>query len=242
MLKDNFKAAIPLVKIEIKISWKSFIGLFLFYSLFTILFLTTLHNQEDRFVGLDLFFLLLFIYGPIWHRPMGLQFQRISGHTWVSPTVVMGLSLPIKKQAIVLKSIIHYFLSSFPFQLYMFLMLYLVSPEIKNMMELDAYISFAIIWLSFGIYIGYSALIIDIGTNNNGSRLTTVLSVILLLGIVILILSFPTFFTYGIVEWTIIIAKKWTLLSAILSIMAAIIGLNYWKNKMVKQFKQVDFL
>ncbi|MBS3679119.1 hypothetical protein KGF86_02725 [Ornithinibacillus massiliensis] len=242
MLKENLKSAIQLVKPELKISWKSYIGLFLFFSIFIILFLTVLHTQENRFVGFDLFYLLLFIFGPMWSRHKGLQFQRISGHTWVSPTVVMGLCLPIKKQTIVLKSIIHYFLSSFPFQLYMFFALYLVSPEIRSMMELDAYISFAIIWLSFGIYIGFSALVMDFGTNNNVSKLTTVLSVILLLGVVILILSFPTFFTYGIVEWTIIIAKKWTLLSAILSIMAAVIGFIYWKNKMVKQFKQVDFL
>lgn len=242
MLKEDFKSAIQLVKPELKISWKSYIGLFLFFSLFAILFLTVLHTQESRFVGFDLFYLLLFIFGPLWSRPKGLQFHKISGHTWVSPTVVMGLSLPIKKQTILLKSIIHYFLSSFPFQLYMFFVLYLISPEIRSMMELEIYISFTIIWLSFGIYIGLSALIMDIGTNNNVSRTTTALSIALLLGIVLLIFFFPILFTYGLVEWTIIIAKKWTLLSAILSIIAAVIGFNYWKNKMIKQFKQVDYL
>jgi hypothetical protein len=242
MQKDDIRLALQLIKPELKISWFSFIGLFLYFSLFSILFYTGFSSQEARFVGLDLFFIMLFVFGPIWFKAKGLQFQKISSSTWASPTVVLALNLPIQKQVIVLKSIILYLLCSFPFQLYMFIMLFLISPDIRGMLALDAYISFAIIWLSFGIYAGLSVLIIDIGSNTNVSKLTVFLSILLFLGVIFIIFFFPFFLTYGVVEWTIIIANKWPLLSAIISIILAVAGFHYWKNKMLKQFKQVDYL
>ncbi|WP_047983920.1 hypothetical protein [Ornithinibacillus californiensis] len=242
MQKDDIRLALQLMKQELKVSWFSFIGLFLYFSLFSILFYTGFSAQGARFVGLDLFFIMLFVFGPIWFKAKGLQFQKISSSTWASPTVVLALSLPIQKQVIVIKSILMYLLSSLPYQLYMFVALYLISPTIRDMMEIDAYISLTIIWLSFGIYTGLGVLIIDIGSNTNVSKLTTFLSILLLLGVILLIFYFPFFFTYGVVEWTIIIANKWPFLSAIISIIAAVVGFNYWKSKMIKQFKQVDFL
>ncbi|WP_026907846.1 hypothetical protein [Paucisalibacillus globulus] len=241
-MKDDLKVTMQLMKQELKLSWGSFIGLFLYYSLFTVLFTTGFHAQETRFVGLDLFFLMLFIFGPAWFKPKGLQLQKINGKIFASPSTIMGLHLPIKKQVIVLKSIVQYVIHSFPFQLYMLIMLYLISPDVRNTMELDTYISFAIIWLSFGIYIGFSVLTIDVGSSSNNNNLTIVLSSLLFVAILLLILSFPYFFTYGVVEWTIIIAKKWPYISTLLSISAATVGFFYWKKKLMKQLKQIDYL
>jgi hypothetical protein len=241
-MKDDLKLAMQIMRQELKLSWGSFIGLFLYYSLFTVLFTTGFHAQESRFVGLDLFFLMLFIFGPAWFKPKGLQLQKINGNIFASPSTIMGLHLPIKKQVIILKSIVQYVIHSFPFQLYMLMMLYLISPDVRNAMDLDTYISFAIIWLSFGIYIGFSVLPMDIGTSSNYSKVTTVLSLLLIVVILLLIFLFPLFFTYGIVEWTIIIAEKWPYLAVLLSISAAIVGFFYWKNKLMKQLKQIDYL
>ncbi|WP_042144120.1 hypothetical protein [Paucisalibacillus sp. EB02] len=241
-MSDDFKLALQLSKPELKVSWSSYIGQYLLYSLFTFLFIQGFNAQESRFVGLDLFFLILFVYGPIWSRVKGLQFQQISGNIWASPTLIMGLHLPVKKQVIVLKSIILYLIGSFPFQLYMLIMLYLISPKVRGIMELDAYVSFVIIWLSFGIYAGLSALSADVGSNMKRNSLSFILSLLLIAVIIAFIFFMPFFVTYGVVEWTIILAKKWSMASAILSIIFAIIGIHYWKNKMVKLMKNTDYL
>jgi hypothetical protein len=241
-LRNHLFLALHLSKPELKVSWINYIGQFLFYSLFTFLFIQGFQAQEARFVGLDFFFLMLFVFGPVWFRVKGLQLQQVSGNTWVSPATIIGLHLPIANKVIVLKSIIIYLISSLPFQLYMLIMLYLFSPEIRDSMSLDAYISFVIIWLSFGIYAGLSILTADVGANMNNKKSTYILSILLIASIIGFIFFMPYLFTYGIVEWSIIFAKKWSLASAILSIMFAVIGLHYWKTKMLKQMKKTDYL
>lgn len=230
------------MKPELKMLKMSLIWIFLFYTLYTVLFIFGIDAQEDRFVGLDIFFIMLFVFGPIWFRPKGLQIQRPSGDTWASPSTIMNLHLPIERKLIVLKSILFYFIGSFPFQLYMFVILYISSPDIRNGLELSTYIAFTIIWLSFGIYFGFSSLPIEVGYKMKNNMVTTVLSLLLLGAIILIIIVFPFFFTYGIVEWTLIIAGKWPIISAVVSIFGAVVGYYYWKNKMLKLIKQADFL
>ncbi|MEN2767156.1 hypothetical protein [Ornithinibacillus xuwenensis] len=237
-----FKQAIWLAKFELKLSWVSFIFLFLYYSLFTLLFVQGFNVTEEQFVGLDIFFLLLFLFSPTWFRPKAFQYQQISGSLWAAPGAMMGLYLPLKKQVIVLKSLIVYMLLSIPFQLYTFITLYVFSPGLQKAMTLDAYIAFAIIWIAFGIYVGFMAPAIDIGTRITSTRLTFLLSILVLAIIILLILFFPYFFKHGVVGWTIILATKWPLLSIIVSIVVAVIGFNYWRSKMAKVMKQMDYL
>lgn len=240
-MKNDIKRTLQIMKPELKILKISYLWIFLFYTLYTILFIFGIDAQKDRFAGLDIFYLMLFVFGPVWFRPKELQIQKPSGDTWASPLTIMNLQLPIERKIIVLKSILFYFLGSFPFQVYMFVILYSFSPEIRSELDFISYLSFAIIWLSFGIYFGYSTLPIEVGYKIKNSVLNTILS-LLLLGIsALIIIAFPFFFTYGIVEWTIIIASKWPIISAVISIVAAIIGYNYWKNKMLKLIKQADF-
>ncbi|WP_010097747.1 hypothetical protein [Ornithinibacillus scapharcae] len=240
-MQKDIKRALQIMKPELKILRISYFWIFLFYTLYTILFIFGIDAQKNRFAGLDIFFVMLFIFGPLWFRPKELQIQKPNGDVWASPLTIMNLQLPIKRNIIVLKSIIFYFLGSFPFQLYMFVILYSFSPEIRTELDLISYLSFAIIWLSFGIYFGFSSLPIEVGYKMKSSVLNTILSLLLLGAIVVIIIVFPFYFTYGIVEWTIIFAIKWPIISAVISIFAAIIGYYYWKNKMLKLIKQADF-
>ncbi|GGA82717.1 hypothetical protein [Ornithinibacillus halotolerans] len=241
-MQKDLKLAFQLLIPELRISWFNFILLFLYYSLFTYLFHTGLEAQQTRFENLDIFFFLLFIFGPISFRAKVLQNKKIGDITWASPTNAMKLHLPIPKKIIVLKEMIFYMLSSIPYQLYMFTILYLTSPEVKNIFSIDTYLAFAIIWISFGLYAGFCAIPVYTGIRAKYSAMAHILSYLLLAAIVVLILVFPFTFTYGIVEWTAIIAMKWPLLTACLSLIAAIIGVSYWKNKSISYLKKIDFL
>src|SRR5699024_8634034 len=207
---QDWKQAFWLAKFELSESKRVFINLFLYFSLFIVVFVTTSYAVGDfYFGGLDVFFLLLFTYVPVWIRPKAFQYQKTGTGMWASPAVMMQTQLPIPKKIITKSRFIIYFIYSFPFQLFLFVSLYVFSPNISSDISPMTYIVFSIIWLSFGIYGGNSALLTDVGAQIKGGKIYFVLTILLWLAIVLFITFFGVIFQHGIVHWTMIFAQKW---------------------------------
>ena len=109
------------------------------------------------------------------------------------------------------------------------------------MMEVSPYLAFAIIWLSFSIYVGGMIAASDAG-DKASQRKVAVYAVVMFAGLIAFFTLFNAVSDYGIVHWTLIIAKRWPLLSGALSIILAFIGLNYWQSYMKKMIEKLDYL
>src|SRR5690625_4670586 len=127
-----------------------FIGLFMVSPILDAYF-------EKNYVGIDFLFILLFTLVPAWSRPNKFQLQQIdSDHDlWASPTLVMQLQLPIPKETLIKSRLVIYFFYSFPFQCLFLFLTYVLTPAINMTMSPGSYLAFSVIWLSFGVYVGY---------------------------------------------------------------------------------------
>lgn len=242
---NNWKQAFVLAKFEIRESKQIFIYLFLYYCLFISLFVMISYLVGDfYFGGLDIFYLLLFTFVPFWIRPKEFQYQKTHGDIWASPAVITLNQLPIKRDIIIKSRFILYFIYSFPFQLFLLVSLYLLTPNMQTNMSPISYISFSIIWLSFGVYAGLSIVTTDAGDQyGKGKRkLYLTLSFGILIAIILLILCFGLIFSYGIVHWTIIFAQKWPFISAAISTLLAFLGFKHAQQHMKKTMEKIDYL
>lgn len=240
----DWKQAFVLAKFEIRESKQIFIYLFLYYCLFISLFVSVSYLVgEFYFGGLDIFYLLLFTFVPFWIKPKEFQYQRTNSGMWASPSVIMLTQLPINREIIIKSRFIQYFIYSFPFQLFLLVSLYLLTPNMQTNMSPISYISFSVIWLSFGVYAGLSIVTTDAGDKyGKGNRkLYMAFGFGILLAVILLILCFGLIFNYGIVHWTIIFAQKWPLISSAISILLVFLGFKHAQNHMKKTMEKVDY-
>jgi hypothetical protein len=238
----NWKQAFWLAKFELKESKLSFLLLLLFYSLIILGLISSLESYLDtNFVGLDFFFILLFTYAATWTKPKHFQVQQMNDELVASPTIFMLQQLPITKDLIVKSKFIIYLVYSVPPQILLLISLYLFTPALHGMIEVSSYLVFAIIWLSFGVYIGGVIPASDAG--DNASKLkVAVYGVLMLIALIVFFTIFRLVSDHGIVYWTLIFAKKWPLLSGVSSIILAIFGFNYWQSYMKKMMGKLDYL
>lgn len=238
----SWQQAFWLAKFELKNSKLSFLYLLLFYPLITLGFISNFESYLDvNFVGIDFFFILLFTFAAIWMKPKQFQIQQMNDKLVASPAMFMLQQLPITKDLIVKSRFIIYFIYSLPPQILLLIFLYLFTPSIHGMMEVSSYLAFAIIWLSFNIYVGGMIPASDAG-DKASQRKVAVYAVVMFAGLIAFFTFFNAVSDYGIVHWTLIIAKRWPLLSGALSIILVFIGLNYWQSYMKKVMGKLDYL
>lgn len=237
-----WKEALWLAKFELKESKLSFLFLLLFFPFITLGIITMFESYLDiNFVGIDFFFILSFTFFAIWTKPKYFQVQQLSDELVVSPAMFMLQQLPVGKDIIVKSRFIIYFVYSVPPQILLLTFLYLFTPAIQGMMGISSYLSFAIIWLAFGVYIGGIVPTGDAGDKASRGKVA-VYGVLLLIGLIAFFTLFTLLSEHSIVHWTIIFAQKWPLLSSALSIVLAFIGLNYWQSYMKKMMGKLDYL
>lgn len=208
--------------------------------LFTYFFSITFPNYtESNAIMFDVFFILMFGFFVAWMKPKEFQYQKVGGDVWASPYVLLLNKLPISKDVIVKSRFVIYFIYAIPFQLLLLVFLYM-APSFREAMSISTYISFSIIWLSFSIYFGCSIAVSDAG---DSLPLTKHIAYIVLFFIVFgLILSlFYKVLGFGIVYWTIHIAENWHITSALVSLLLAGIGFQYWQKYMLKSIGKRDY-
>ncbi|WP_099159256.1 hypothetical protein [Virgibacillus ndiopensis] len=239
---QDWKLAFWLARFELNASKKSFLGLILFFILMVLFIVSSAGSYlEKNFAGFDVFFIVIFTISMIWTKPKDFQNKKINEGIFASPSLVMLKQLPVRQQVIVKSRFIVHFVYAFPFQLALLVSLYLLTPELQELMSLVSYGVFSIIWLSFGVYAGYIFPASDAGEKVNNTSMI-IYGVLFLIGAMFIFSIFQLVSDHGIVQWTIIFAKKWPLLSTTLSILMALIGFNYWQQYMKKTMEKLDYL
>lgn len=239
---NTWKQAFWLAKFELKESKLNFLLLLIILPLITLGFIASFESYLSlNFVGIDFYFILSFTFAAAWTKPKYFQVQQLNDELVASPSVFMLQQLPISKDLIIKSRLIIYFVYSFPPQILLLIFLYLFTPTIQEMMDLSLYSVFAVIWLSFGVYIGGIIPISDAG-DRASPRKVAVYGVLMLVGAIAFFTFFHIVSDYGIVHWTLIIAKKWPILSGVLSVILAYFGLIYWQSYMKKLMEKLDYL
>lgn len=238
---QEWKQALGLAMFELKASLKGFLFVFLLYTLLALSVISTLGDSVSINHGIvDLLFLLAFGFVPLFMKPKEFQYQK-DGDFWGLPFFIMLSQLPITKKVLVQSRFILYFIYSFPFQFLLLALLYVLNADLQGMLSPLSYITFSIIWLSFGVYMGYMMPASDAGYKANTKKFVFD-SIAQYGGSIALFVIYQYVFDYGIVYWTVIFAQKWPFLSLVLSIVLALFGCQYWKSYLKKKMGEIDYL
>lgn len=238
----NWQQAWWLAKFELKASKLSFLLLLFIYPLFTLSIIASFNEYLDmNFVGIDLIFILSFTFAPIWTKPKQFQLQKMGSGLMAAPTVFICQQLPITRNVIIKSRFIIYFVYTLPVQLLLLSALYLLTPNLQALMSVGSYIAFSIIWLSVGVYVGGAIPASDIGDDSSTLKMT-IYTILMVIGVIAFFTFIQMFSAHGLVYWTIIFAKKWPIISALLSILLAIIAINYWQQYTKKTIGKLDYL
>jgi hypothetical protein len=241
---NDWKQAFTIAKLELKASVLSFLFAFAFVLLLTIGLAIPMDSyMNNGYAGFDLLFILIFTLAPVWTKQKDFQLQKIYGDLLASPVLVMQNQLPITIEVLVKSRFIVYFFYSFPFQLLAIIGFYILSP-LPEILSAGSFIAFAVMWIAFGVYVGYMIPYGDAGekTPVKGEILTVVFSFVILIALLFLFTFAHLLFGNGIVYWSIVLAQKWPLLTSIISIVLAIAGYQHWKFYMKKRMNKIDYL
>lgn len=239
---EEWKQAFWLAKFEMRESMKGFIFLCTMFGIIVSGIIVSFNTYLDKgFAGFDLYFLLLFLFMPGWVRPKEFQLQKI-GNKYVEPSVVLFQQLPIPRTVIVKNRIVVYFVYTFPIQLLSFILIYWLTPGMASFVSPLSYTAFSVIWLSFGMYVGYMVPAIDIGEKKTGGKWAIPLAMLLLIAALFLLAFFQLFFKVGLVHYVLQIAQSFPMFSIIVSLLLAYLGVRYWLHTMTKQINEMDYL
>ncbi|WP_077298217.1 hypothetical protein [Virgibacillus pantothenticus] len=234
---QKWKQAWQIAKFELSVSVKRFVFGSIPVVFFASLLIISFHDYlNSSFILYDVFFIIFFTGGLYYRYPDHLQ----SRQQWnFVPWLKMQLPLPIQQEILIKSRFIIHFCFSFPVQIAFLIIFYVASP-IANLLSIPAYISFAIIWLSVNFYLGTSVPISEVYQTN---RMVTVAIIIVMLFIFLFILSGSHLITdHGVVELSIIVAKKWPLTASGISLIIGLAAVKAHQVYMKKFLNQLDYL
>lgn len=189
----------------------------------------------------DLMFFLLFWIVPYWMRPKEFRYHMISSDFWGTPYFIKLMQLPIPDSVIVKHRFVSHMVVSVPCNVLFLLLFYIITGVTEVFISPLTFIVFSIIWMCFSIYAGNVFPTSDAG--DKMSPLKLVLSYILTGGVALGAFMFIEVYSpYSAVEWTVVFATKWPLLSAGISIGLAFLGMRYWMYHMKKTMHKLDYL
>ena len=197
---------------------------------------------ESGAVLFDPFFLIATGLAAIWSKPKDFQIQKTGNHVSVNPYFVLLHQLPIPKEVLIKNRFAIYYIYSVPSNMLFLTLIYVFSGTIQSMMTLPQYAAFSIIWISFGIYWGSIYAVSDIGEATRTSKVKSYVYLIIILALIVIgMILLHTYTGHGIVYWSMIIAKKWPLLSSVLSVTTAFISTIFWLRHANKTIEKVDY-
>ncbi len=240
---ESWKQALSLAKFELRNSKKALItlSLFLIIYLFFIVYSAPVY-LETGFVLFDVFFLLITGILVMWAKPKDFQLQSAGNPSVVNAYFVMLHQLPIPREILIKNRFVIYFVYAVPFHTLFLTLIYVFSEPMRAELTFPQYVAFSLIWISFGIYWGVVYPISDIGETSKTSMFKASMYLILLMAVVAGGMTVLQVYTgYGIIQWSMIIAGKWPLLSSILSIIAAYIGTILGLRYANKNIKRIDY-
>lgn len=239
---NEWKQAYRLAALEIKASMRNLLLIMVFYIAMSLIFMMSFDVYlEGEFKGFDLMFLLIFFMFPSWMKGKEFQMQKMDGDLWSSPPIIMLQQLPVPKNTIVKSRFIIHAFCSFPFQLALLVAMPLISENFRDMMTPVSYLAFVLIWLAISIAVGFMMAASEAGGNFKTKEILLSFIYVLLAAAAIYLL-FPLLSGDGLIEWTMILALDWTLLSGIVAVLVMVAGWKYWQANMKKTMKKTDYL
>ena len=240
---EDWKQAITLAKFELRHSKKALITLglmLIFYSFFIINSIST--YLEKGFILFELFFLITFGVAAMWAKPKEFQPDKVENNSFRKSYFVMLYQLPIRKEILIKNLFVIYYAYTIPFHALFLTAVYAFSETMQSFLTFPEYIAFSIIWVSFGIYWGVMYPLSDLGEVTKSSTLKMWVYIVLVVALAVgLFILLQEFTGQGVVYWSMIIAKKWPLLSSILSIIAAYLGTTLALRQANKKIKEIDY-
>lgn len=235
---NNWKRALALSRLELSAGAPYFLLQF-FIAIFLAFFLGIAFNEDlsNKSVVFDILFLTLFSVFPSWLKSKDSQYQKVNGELWASPVFIMHKQLPINEDVVVKSRFIIHFAYSLPMLILIFCLTY---PMIYHAIAPLEYIAFAIIWLSFSIYVGLIMGASDAGDYVNVKTMSQSILIVVLF-FALLIGLFHYILNIGIIYGTVIMAKQFPLISVIISIFLSFIGIHYWKYFMKRTIRKMDY-
>lgn len=240
ILKD-WKQAADLAKFELSYSKRALIplgGMLITFSFLMIYAAPQL--VESSFY--DLFFLIFIGMAGSWAKPKEFQFNKLKDGSWGTPYFLMLQQLPIRKEVLIKNRFVIYFVYSIPSNLLFLVSIYAFSAEIRSILTFSEYTVFTIIWLSFTVYWGTQFPLADVGELSNIHPVKvwfyTVAFLVMSVGTIVLIQLFTG---YGVVYNTMLLAKKWPILTSLLSIAFAIVCTKWALRRAYQKMMKIDY-
>ena len=238
---EDWKQAITLAKFELMNSKRALISLGAMLIVYAFLMIYAAPQLVET-IFYDLFFLIYIGMAASWAKPKEFQIDKMRNGSWGMPYFVMLHQLPIRKEILIKNRFVIYYAYSIPFHALFLISIYAFSEEIRTILTFPEYAAFTIIWLSFGIYWGAQFPLTDVGQVAKTSTVKmwfyTALFLVIGVGAVILLQQFPG---YGIVYCSMMLAKKWPLLSSIMSIIAAVVCTKLALRQANKKIMKNDY-
>lgn len=240
---EDWKQAISLAKFELRYSKRALIILGFMLIAYTFFIINSAPIYvETGFVLFDLFFLMIIGIGAMWAKPKKFQMNKMGNDSWRKSYFVMLHQLPIRKEILIKNLFVIYYAYAVPFHTLFLVSIYAFSQTMQTVLTFPEYAAFSIIWISFGIYWGVMYPLADLGEVNHSSNFKVTLDIILFLVTVgggVILLQLYT--GYGVVYWSMMVAKEWPLLSSILSIIAAYLGTMLALRQANKKIMKIDY-
>lgn len=238
----EWKQAYQLAAFELKASRRSILLILLFYITMSIIFMMSFDIYlEEEFMFFDLLFLMIFFMFPSWMKSKEFQMQKMDGDLWTVPSIIMLQQLPVSKNVIIRSRFVIHAICSFPFQAILLIAMPVLSENFREIMTPFSYAAFVLIWLALSISIGFMMAASEAGGNYK-TKAIVMSFLYVAIGAAAVYFLFPLVSEAGFVQWTMLVAAEWTVLSIFIAIALSIAGWNYWQMDMRKMIKKTDYL
>lgn len=238
---NDWKQAFWLAKFEIKESILYYLAFFLFAVLFGNFLLSALPNNiEKSNIGFDIAFMVIFWAVATLPKKKEFQYSNIESDIWGNQFFNMLQQFPITRNVLIKSRFLLHYLISIPFHLLLLVTVYSLSSDIQAAIQLEHYLVFSFIWITFGIYTSSVFPASDTG-DKLPSGLLFVYTIIFIGGIVGLMAAFYKLTGHGIVSWTLSLASEWPILSIVISTVLVFSNLFYWYRYAHKKIRTMDY-
>ncbi|API91942.1 hypothetical protein J32TS6_23620 [Virgibacillus pantothenticus] len=237
---QQWKQAWRIAQLELSHSIGKFFLGYLIVIIFSGFFVFNLQGYlSNGFIFYDMFFILFFIIGA----NMGPDHFRSKQHfNFAHPLLITQLQLPIEQNILIKSRFVIHFCFTLPVQILFLVVFYLTSP-ISGLLSIPAYIAFAIIWLSVNLYMGTLLPMSEAIETGFATRIGTVIIAVIIFFIFLFILSGSHLITdHGVVELSIIVAKKWPLIASAISLIIGLAAVKAHQVYMKKFLNKLDYL
>lgn len=235
---NNWKEALNLTMFEIKntnplryLLWVSIL------ILLVILMVPSVPGLLDKNNVLpEVFFVFGLIVFPHITKPKVFKSQSLGGGWYASYHIISLNQLPIRNEVIVRSRFLSYVFTILSFIGLFLIGLYLFSPVLRSELSVGNFITFIIMLLSIYLLIGGVQVISEIGAN-------LIINIVVSLGVAVFLVSSLSFFSrdYGLIVWLMMITESYPLLTLILSVLIAFLGVKILLKQAERWMVRIDY-